>query len=85
MTNMVKLQMGKNGLTPEFMENLKKIFVNAEHVRVGMLKSSTRDKSEAKKWADEIVTGLGKNFSYKLIGYTLVIRRWRKSKDKTKA
>ena len=81
MTNMVKLQMGKNGLTPEFIENLKKIFVNAESVRVGMLKSSSRDKAQAKKWAEELLSKLGKNFTYKIIGFTIVLRKWRKGKD----
>jgi RNA-binding protein YhbY len=81
MVNMIKLNLGKKGLTPEFIENLKKLFVNVEHVRIAMLKSSTRDKSEAKKWAEEIVNSLGKNFGYKIIGYTLVIRKWRKTKD----
>jgi len=80
MANMVKLQMGKNGLTPAFIENLKKLFVTAEHIRIVMLKSSTRDKAEAKKWADEIISKLGKNYTYKLIGYTLVLRKWRRAR-----
>lgn len=84
MVNLIKLNLGKKGLTPEFIENLKKLFANVEHARISMLKSSTRDKEEAKKWAEEIVNGLGKNFTYKLIGYTLVIRKWRKSKDARK-
>lgn len=79
---MIKLNLGKNGLTLEFIENLKKIFLNVEHVRVGLLKSSTRDKVQVKKWADEIVSKLGSNFTYKVIGYTLVLRKWRKSRDK---
>ena len=82
MPNMIKLNLGKNGLTLEFIENLKKIFLNVEHVRVGLLKSSTRDKVQVKKWADEIVSKLGSNFTYKVIGYTLVLRKWRKSRDK---
>lgn len=81
MVNMVKLQLGKNGLTAEFIANIKKIFVNAEHVRVGLLKSATRDKEEAKKIAEKLVSELGKNFTFKIIGYTIVLRRWRKSKD----
>jgi RNA-binding protein YhbY len=84
MANMIKLNLGKKGLTPEFIENLKKLFVTAEHVRVSMLKSSTRDKGEAKKWAEEIVSQLGKNFTYNIIGYTLILRKWRKGKDARK-
>lgn len=80
MTNLVRIQLGKNGLTTGFIENLKKLFINAEHIRVTMLKSSTRDKNEAKKWADEIISKLGKNYTYKLVGYTLVLRKWRKAR-----
>lgn len=77
---MVKLQMGKNGLTQDFIENLKNIFINAESVRVGILKSSTRDKEQAKNWAEEIISKLGKNYTYKVIGYTIVLRKWRKAR-----
>ena len=78
---MLKLNLGKKGLTLEFIENLRVNFLNVEHIRVGLLKSSTRDKSEVKKWADEIVAKLGPNFTYKIIGYTLVLRKWRKARD----
>lgn len=77
MPNMMKLNLGKKGLTPEFIENAKKLFVKAESVRITLLKSSTRDKAEVKKWADEIVEKLGKNYTYKIIGYTIAVRKWR--------
>ncbi len=80
MANMVKLQMGKLGLTSRFIENLRKIFLNAEHVRIGLLKSATRDKEEAKKMAERIVGELGKNYTFKIIGYTLALRKWRKAR-----
>lgn len=80
MVNMIKLNLGKKGLTSEFIENLKKLFVNVDHIRISMLKSSTRDKQEAKEWADKIISDLGKNYTYKLIGYTLVVRKWRRAR-----
>jgi RNA-binding protein YhbY len=79
MGNLIKLNIGKNGLTSEFIENLRKNFVNAESARIGLLKSSTRDRKEVKKWADEIVSKLGKNYTYKIIGYTIAVRKWRPS------
>jgi RNA-binding protein YhbY len=79
---MIKLQIGKKGMTQEFIENLKKIFEvkTNESARISLLKSSTRDKDEAKKWAEEILAGLGKNFTCKIVGYTLVLRKWRKGR-----
>lgn len=84
MANMVKLQMGKNGYTPEFLENLKLIFSNkdTESVRVGLLKTSSRDKEQAKGWAEEIIASLGPNYTYKIIGYTITLRKWRKARVK---
>lgn len=85
MVNMTRLNLGKNGLTPGFLENLKKNFLKVEHVRISLLKSSTRDKEEVKKWTDEILKSLGVNYTAKVIGYTIILRKWRKSKDKTKS
>jgi RNA-binding protein YhbY len=74
---MIRLNLGKKGLTEEFIENLKLLFVKAESIRISLLKSSTRDKAEVKNWAEEIVTKLGKNYTYKIIGYTIAVRKWR--------
>ena len=75
-----KLQIGKSGLTSKFIEQVKKVFENAELVRISILKSACRDKEHAKKIGEELVDALGKNFTFKLIGYVLVVRRWRKDK-----
>lgn len=76
-------QIGKKGLTNEFIENLRFAFKNAEHARISVLKSATRDKKQFKEWADKIISELGKNFTYKLIGYTIVLRKWRKARETT--
>ncbi len=80
---LVNLQIGKNGLTKEFIENLKRIFETKsnESIRVSLLKSSTRDSKEVKKWSEEILKSLGPNFTCNIIGYTLVLRKWRKARD----
>jgi len=75
-----KLQIGKNGPTPEFVEQVKKVFENAELVRISILKSACRDKTQAKEIGEELVEALGKNFTFKLIGYVLVVRKWRKAR-----
>jgi RNA-binding protein YhbY len=79
---LIKLQIGKKGLTEEFIENLREIFKKSEHARISILKSATRDKKEVKEWAEKIVNNLGKNFTFKTIGYTIVLRKWR-NKDMT--
>ena len=79
---LIQLQIGKNKLTPEFIENLKSLFSakTNDSARISLLPSSTRDKAEVKKWAEEILAKLGRNFTYKIIGYTIVLRKWRKAR-----
>ncbi|MBC8434947.1 YhbY family RNA-binding protein [archaeon] len=78
MNKIKKLQIGKNGLTPEFVEQLKRIFENEQMLKITILKSACRDKKVAEKMADELLEMLGKNYTYRLVGYTLTIRKWRK-------
>ncbi len=73
-----RLQMGKNGLTPEFIEQVKFIFKNETLIKVTILKSACRDKKEAEKMGDELVEALGKKYDYKLVGYVLTIIKYRK-------
>jgi len=79
---LVKLQIGKNGLTNEFIKNLKKVFETKtnESVRINVLKSATRSRKELEEINNKILEDLGKNFTSKVIGYTLVLRKWRKSR-----
>ena len=79
--NLIKLQLGKKGLTQEFLENLKKMFITGTNARISLLKTSTRNKEETKKWADKMMVELGSNFTYKIIGYTITIKKWRKARE----
>lgn len=77
---MIQLQLGKKGLTPEFIESLKNAFKNTENVRISVLKSGTRDRKELGKMAADILGNLGKNYTCNIVGYTLVLRKWRKAR-----
>ena len=44
-----KVQLGKNGLTDNFIETLKIHFKTHLNIRISVLKSSTRDKGELKE------------------------------------
>jgi len=82
MVNMIQLQMGKKGLTPEFIKDLKVKFEKVENIRVSLLKSSTRDKEELKKITDEILAKLGPKFTAKVIGFKIILKKWRKARTK---
>ena len=73
-----RLQMGKNGLTPEFIEQVKFIFKNETLIKVTILKSACRDKKDAEKMGRDLVEVLGKKYDYKLVGYVLTVVKYRK-------
>jgi len=80
MANLIKLQLGKNGLTEGFITNVKTAFKEAESVRISVLRSSTRDKNQLEEWTSKIISELGPNFTSKIIGYTIVLRKWRRAR-----
>lgn len=83
MPNIIQLQIGKNGLTKPFIEGLAKTFKKHDLIKVSVLKSALRDREALKKMAENLCSELKalekKDFTYKAIGYTLVIKKWRKA------
>ena len=73
-----RLQLGKNGLTPAFIEQVKALFEGETLIKITILKSACRDKKDAEKIADELVDALGKKYDYKLVGYVLTVVKYRK-------
>ena len=82
MTNLIRFQLGKNGLTSGFIDGLKKAFINVENIRISILKSACRDRSKIEEMKERILTGLGEKGRYtaKVIGFTIVLKKWRKAR-----
>ncbi|MBI5803513.1 YhbY family RNA-binding protein [Candidatus Pacearchaeota archaeon] len=78
MFKLANIQVGKSGVTENFIQTLKNHFKNHENVKVSVLKSRTRDKEQIRKMSDEILNKLGKNYTARVIGFTIVIKKWRK-------
>lgn len=82
-STIVSCQLGKHGLTDSFINMLEKTFKNHELVKIVVLKSACRDRKELIKIAEQICsklkTKLNKNLTAKRIGFTLYVRKWRKS------
>jgi len=74
-----QIQLGKNKVTDKFIETLRGHFKNHDSVKVSILKSATRDKTEMKKITEEILEGLGRNYTAKRLGFTLFLKKWRKN------
>ena len=78
MATLTTIQLGKNGLTNNFILTLKNHFKKYNNVKVSVLRSCCRDKEELKKISKKIIDKLGVNYTAKTIGYTLAIKKWRK-------
>lgn len=82
MVNMIQMQIGKKGLTDEFLENIKANFKNVENIRITVLKSATRDKAQFKEIKETILKELGPKFTCRSLGYVLILKKWRKERIK---
>jgi len=71
-------QIGKNGITENFLETLRIYFTKNRNVRISVLKSAERE--DRKKYVDEILEFLGKNYTSKTIGFVIVVKKWRSQK-----
>lgn len=78
MKQIKKLQIGKNGLSGAFVEQVRKVFEKEKVVKVSILKSACRDKKDAEKIAQDLISALGKKFDYKLVGYVITVIKFRK-------
>ena len=74
------IQVGKKGVSENLIESLKSHFKNHTNVKLVFLKSTSRDKKKIKKQAEEVVEELGKNYTYRIVGFTIFIKKWRKPK-----
>ncbi len=83
-SKLANFEMGKKGLNKNFIDALEKTFKNHDLIKVSILKSATRDRKEALKIAQQICSELkkreSKEFTAKMIGFTMFIRKWRKLK-----
>lgn len=72
------VQLGKQGVTENFIASLKHRFETHANMKISVLKSATRNRKELKKISEEILGGLGKNYTARIIGFTIVVKKWRK-------
>ncbi len=71
-------QLGKNGITAGFIASLQNDFKKHVSIRISVLKGAGREREKVKKYSEEILDKLGKNYTAKIIGFVIVVRKWRK-------
>ncbi len=70
-----ELQLGKQGITENFIKTLQTYFIKNRVVKISVLQANTTDKKEIKKMANEIAEKLNGNFAINLIGHKIILRR----------
>ncbi|HLD97962.1 MAG TPA: YhbY family RNA-binding protein [Candidatus Nanoarchaeia archaeon] len=78
MKNINSFQIGKNGISENLIESLKSNFKNHQNIKIVFLKNFSRDKEKIKQSTENIVDNLGRNYTYRIIGFTAFIKKWRK-------
>lgn len=77
-----EIQLGKNGLTENFLQEIKKRFENrkVENIKISVLRSARESKEDVKKYAEQIQKCLGDKFTYKVVGFSIFLKKWRKAR-----
>ena len=79
MHKLSEVQLGKQGLTANFISMLQGHFEKHTIVKVHVLKNAGHDKKRIGEISEEILEKLGKNFTAKIIGFTIVVKKWRRN------
>lgn len=72
-------QLGKQGITKNFIESLKNIFKSHDNVRISVLKGAGHEKEKMRKYSEELLEKLGKNYTSRIIGFVIVVKKWRRN------
>lgn len=81
MNRIATIQLGKNGMSENFLTTLKTYFKNNQSVKIVVLQNfPDRDSKRMKEVSEEITKSLGENFSAKVIGFTISVKKGREKK-----
>ena len=80
----LKFQIGKSGLTKGVIDSLNLAFKNHRQVRVSVLKSAGRDRESIKSMAQKISESLQVRNAFKILGFTIIVKKLSNSKVKIK-
>ena len=83
MTSQFELQIGKKGLTEDCLVDIKRRFEHKKtnNIKVSVLKSARESREDVKKYGKEIKDYLGDKFTFRVLGFSIFIKKWRKPRD----
>jgi len=71
-----RIQLGKAGVTENFLTTLKSHFKNHKDVKISVLSSAGRE--NIKKYEQQILESLGITYTARTLGFTIAVKKWRK-------
>jgi len=74
-----QVQLGKQGINENFIQTLKEHFNKCKNVKISVLKSARKNKSDVRNFSEEILEKLGRNYTARVVGFTIFVKRWRKN------
>ncbi len=74
----VTLQIGKNGFSEGLIETIEDCFKTRENIKISLLKSAGHSRENVKKIAEKIIKRLGNKYTYRIVGFTIFLKKWRK-------
>jgi RNA-binding protein YhbY len=77
MAKITKIQLGKNGITDNFISTLKAHFNKCSVVKVVVLRSAREERADTKRYAEEILKKMGEKFITRVVGFTIAIKKVR--------
>ena len=82
MTSQFEMQLGKKGLTLEFLEEIKDRFKipKVKNIKVSVLKSARESREDVKKYANEMGEFLGGKFTCRILGFSIFVKKWRRER-----
>lgn len=76
-----QIQIGKQGITDNFIETLKNHFKRSRTIKISVLKNARPEgkegKIKVKEYAETLLKSLGNNYSARVIGFTIALKKWR--------
>ena len=84
MTSQLELQLGKKGLTAEFLDDIKNRFekMKLKNMKISVLKSAREEgREDVKRYSEQIQQRLGEKFTTRVIGFSIFIKKWRKARE----
>ena len=80
MTSQTQIQLGKKGLTKEFLKGLKNRFEkpSTKNLKITVLKSARESREDMKIYSEKIKKFLGPKVTTRIIGFSIFIKKWRK-------